>query len=465
MLAALRPQSPATGGKLADALMITEDDESVTSTQSLLYSAESDVTIERVRALVRQVGPESPTVEYKEQMADTIAKGVAALANTYGGLLLVGVSDGRIVKGVKEKTIESVAEHCAAKIEPPWVPEIIPVPLGGSDLYVLVLRVVPGRHPRPLLVDGVAYVRHQNTSHPADWQRLRDLFTESSVVNHDDAWTIRRPDVPRGADGTSDDTVDFVLRSGLDFAVAREAKWRPLPERTVDAFTDALNQSPLNSVLRSLSLGNARSGGLNPFHREGLNRSRTVRLAWWGVPDGWPTDTPAPVEASARLEVPGGYGQTAQNLQVEIDVVVRCSALAKIAHQRSTGGQGIQPRWRVTAEQLGRLIDAMLATLTGKGVVGPLADLAGIDVEAVPQPHILHMVTGRPVAEVLDITGLRLIPDGGVSMGAHLLADPALDLADDDRREQVRTWLAQIALDAGLLGMEQVLDRLAAANV
>lgn len=107
----------------------------------------------------------------------------------------------------------------------------------------------------------------------------------------------------------------------------------------------------------------------------------------------------------------------------------------------------------------------MLATLTGKGVVGPLADLAGIDVEAVPQPHILHMVTGRPVAEVLDITGLRLIPDGGVSMGAHLLADPALDLADDDRREQVRTWLAQIALDAGLLGMEQVLDRLAAANV
>jgi Schlafen, AlbA_2 len=454
--------------ELTDTLMITEDDEPVTSTQSLLYSAESDVTIERVRALVRQVGPESPTVEYKGQMADTIAKGVAALANTYGGLLLVGVTDGRVVKGVKEKAIESVAEHCAAKIEPPWVPEIIPVPLGqGSDLYVLMLRVVPGSHPRPLLVDGVAYVRHQNTSHPADWQRLRDLFTESSAASQDDAWTIRRPDMPRGADGTSDETVDFVLRSGLDFAVAREAKWRPLAERTVTAFTDALNQSPLNSVLRSLSLGNARSGGLNPFHRQGLNRSRTVRLAWWGVPDGWPADTPAPVEASARLEVPGGYGQTAQNLQVEIDVVVRCSAVAKVAHQGSAAGQQIQlPRWRVTAQQLGRLIDAMLATLTGKDVAGPLADLAGIAVEAVPQPHILHMVTGQPVTEVLDTTGLHLIPDGGISMGAHLLADPALDLAaNDDRRDQVRTWLAQIALDAGLLGMEQVLERLAATNV
>jgi len=110
-------------------------------------------------------------------MCDTIARGVASLGNTFGGLLLVGVTDDRIVRGVKEKTIESAADHCAAKIEPPWVPEIIAVPLGqGSDLYVLVLRVVPSHHPRPLLVDGVAYIRHQNTTHPADCQRLHDLF-------------------------------------------------------------------------------------------------------------------------------------------------------------------------------------------------------------------------------------------------------------------------------------------------
>jgi predicted HTH transcriptional regulator len=173
----------------------SEDDGLVTSPQSLLYAAPSDITIDRVRALVKQIGPESPTIEYKEQMADTIARGVAALANTYGGLLLVGVTDGRIVKGVKEKAIESVAEHCAAKIEPPWVPEIVPVPLGqGSDLYVLVLRVVPGRHPRPLLIDGVAYVRHQNTSHPADWQRLRELFTEGAAARQDDVWDLPCPE-------------------------------------------------------------------------------------------------------------------------------------------------------------------------------------------------------------------------------------------------------------------------------
>ena len=71
----------------------------------------------------------------------------------------------------------------------------------------------------------------------------------------------------------------------------------------------------------------------------------------------------------------------------------------------------------------------------------------------------MHMVTARPVTEVLDTTGLTPIPSAGNSMGAHLLADPALDLTDDkDREEQVRRWLAQIALDAGLTGMEQALE-------
>ena len=82
----------------------------------------------------------------------------------------------------------------------------------GSDLYVLVLRVVPGHHPRPLLVDGIVYIRHQNTTHPADWQRLHDLFAESAAARQDDLWNLHAPDLPRGSDGASDGTVDFVLR-------------------------------------------------------------------------------------------------------------------------------------------------------------------------------------------------------------------------------------------------------------
>ena len=35
-------------------------------------------------------------------MTDTIARGVAALGNTYAGLLLFGVSDDRVVRGQGE---------------------------------------------------------------------------------------------------------------------------------------------------------------------------------------------------------------------------------------------------------------------------------------------------------------------------------------------------------------------------
>jgi hypothetical protein len=110
---------------------------------------------------------------------------------------------------------------------------------------------------------------------------------------------------------------------------------------------------------------------------------------------------------------------------------------------------------------LAELLDAVVATLAGLEVVSPLADLAQIDPVAVPQPRVLHFVTERPVPDVLETTGLRPIPDAGVSRGAHLLADPALDLSDPtDRQEQVGAWLVQLALDAGLLGMEQLLERL-----
>ncbi|MBF9071733.1 AlbA family DNA-binding domain-containing protein [Streptacidiphilus fuscans] len=432
----------------------------VVSTLSLLHAAPSEFTIERVRALVRQVGPEAPTVEYKEKMADTVARGVAALANTYGGLLLIGVTDDtRLVKGVKEKTIDSVADHCHAKIEPPWVPEIIPVPLGqGSDLYVLVLRIVPGLHPRPLLVDGVAYVRDHSTTHAANWHTLKELFAETASAQ-EPAWNLHAPDLPQSPQGGPDPTVDFVIRTGLNFPVSAEALWRPLSEPTVDAFTASLNTSRLNSVLRGLSMGPAWNGGLSPFERWGFNRSRDVQLRWSAVPERWPTDTEPPVQAVARLQIPGAYGQHDQRLKVELDVIARTSDMTDVLQR---GLRHIEPaRERISVHRLAGVVDAMVEALVHPSIVEPLAELAAIDPLAVPQPRNVHIRTGRQVSEVLDTSALTPIPNAGGSQGAHLLVDPALDLADPTERwRQVTLWMEQAALDAGLLGMEAVLKGL-----
>ena len=75
------------------------------------------------------------------------------------------------------------------------------------------------------------------------------------------------------------------------------------------------------------------------------------------------------------------------------------------------------------------------------------------------QPRVLHLTSGPPFTELLP--QLPRILGGGEFHGAHLLADPALDLSSPtDRAEQVDLWLSQFGSDAGLLGMENLNDQM-----
>ena len=68
-------------------------------------------------------------------------------------------------------------------------------------------------------------------------------------------------------------------------------------------------------------------------------------------------------------------------------------------------------------------------------------------------------VTGPVVSDLLYPERLTHLPDAGPSHGANLLANPTLDLAAaGGRRAQLDDWLQQTALDAGLSGMENLLD-------
>ncbi|MBE1537064.1 AlbA family DNA-binding domain-containing protein [Actinomadura algeriensis] len=414
--------------------------------EALLHCTPSQVTLDQLRRLVSLVGPEAPTVEYKANMSSTLAKGVAALANTYGGLLLVGVTDERQIVGVKEKTIESVSQHCHSTLEPPWAPEIIPVSMDDdSGKFLLVLRVVPGMAPRPLLFNGAAPIRNHNTTYNANWQQLATLFTEESTVYQADPWSIKSPDIRRDH-GQREDIYDLVIRTGLDIAIDPRARWRPLREDDVDQLAEALNQSALHDELVHLT-GPHRI--IEPFHRRGHNQSHAVRLHWRGFIKAQPKKIEA-IEAILSADIPGGYGQTASRLLVHLDVLTRFEATSILSKAETD--------WRMTAIKLGRLIEAMIGSLVNQSVVGSLANLAHIHALAVPQPRVFHIRSVGPIAETIDLDSLERIPGANTSYGAHLLADPAFDLADaGDRHAQVKTWLVQTAMDAGLLGMEQLL--------
>jgi hypothetical protein len=257
---------------------------------------------------------------------------------------------------------------------------------------------------------------------------------------------VTAPELPTDQDGSP--AADFVIRSGLVLPVGEVATWRPLSERSVGLLAAALNTSPLTDVLGWWT-GNLGITGVNPFHRSGFNRARHARLAWQAVTDREPRH---PFEAVAVADLPGRYGAPGTTLQFTLDMIVRVRAF--LAASGAPGAANV----RLAVPDLYRTLDALLATLIGNDVVRLLADLAGIDPVVVPQPGSLFFQTGPEVGELLYPDGLTPIEGAGPSHGAQVLANPGLDLANPaERQTQLDDWLQQIALDAGLRGMESLL--------
>ncbi len=235
----------------------------MTSAASLFASRPADVTLERIRALVAIGQPESLTLEYKEKYTPKVPVSVAAMANSYGGLILVGVTersvDDRII-GVPEDTIVQIVNGCRQTLEPPWEPEIIPVPLPETDgRMILVVRVDPAKASRPLLVQGAAPIRLHGRNAVADRAGLARLINEAASQPVAAGLRLPLPDLPMDDQGQP--SADFLVRTGMFVPVDASATWRPLSERSVQAFADALNNSPLHRTLFRWCAAGTEDGG------------------------------------------------------------------------------------------------------------------------------------------------------------------------------------------------------------
>jgi hypothetical protein len=240
-----------------------------------------------------------------------------------------------------------------------------------------------------------------------------------------------------------------MIRSGLVLAVAEHRSWRPLADGRVDALAAALDNSPAGAQLRMWS-GVLGATGFSLFHREGFNRARHARLVSGAV--GGSQEVPHPIEAIAEINLPDRYGSPNSNLTFTLDFIVQARLAYAAAQFPAPFG------WRLGVSQLFGILDSFLCSLTDDVIVQLLAELAGVDGEIVGQPTMLYFATGPLVGDLLDLHGLAPIPDAGFSGGANLYSDPSLDLRDPkERRQQAVTWLEQIALDAGLRGMERVI--------
>lgn len=136
--------------------------------------------------LIRQMIEEGETdrVEFKRQFTtlDKMARELSALANTAGGVMLIGVSDHGEILGVHgpDQVRQQVDDTCAYHVDPPLGVESLTVELAGKALVVVT---VPNSLTKPhqLLGEtrlaGQVYLRHHSFTVPASADMIKVLMT------------------------------------------------------------------------------------------------------------------------------------------------------------------------------------------------------------------------------------------------------------------------------------------------
>ncbi|MEW2172616.1 ATP-binding protein [Streptomyces sp. NPDC007027] len=193
---------------------------------------------------------ESLTLEFKREYSKSLVTTIAAMANTYGGMILVGINDKvepgteRVVGVDAQDTIDKTASGCREKFEPPWEPTFIPVPFDdGSGRSVVVIRVDTNVAPRPLLIDLKAPIRLSGQNSTADRDRFLKLAREEpSAGVLPTGQNVMSPNLDRDNEGNP--VADFILRTGINLPMGEAGAWRPLSERSVAALAQALNTRP-----------------------------------------------------------------------------------------------------------------------------------------------------------------------------------------------------------------------------
>jgi hypothetical protein len=111
---------------------------------------------------------ESAALDYKEEIPKDIEKTVAAMANTLGGIIIVGVAEDNEAKPVLPVTgmamrrglVEQITSKCVDNIYPPVVPEAQPVLNEAGDRAFVILRIAQSREaPHAISGNTRVYIR------------------------------------------------------------------------------------------------------------------------------------------------------------------------------------------------------------------------------------------------------------------------------------------------------------------
>lgn len=147
-----------------------------------LYSKPiADISWEDVAQFCERKIVENSYLDYKKEFPKDLAKTIAAMANTIGGIVLIGVDETDIgspilpIEGIKtERGLEErVLNLVLDAISPPVIPEVTACSNPVGDRTVVVVRIPQSEHaPHALHSNTAVYIRTGKRNNPEDFADL-----------------------------------------------------------------------------------------------------------------------------------------------------------------------------------------------------------------------------------------------------------------------------------------------------
>ena len=133
-----------------------------------------DMTTDEILEIIKN--GEGQEVEFKEGVeANKLAKEFVAFANTNDGIILIGVDDEGIIKGVNDpKKSEEKIRNIAQENGNPSI-QLETMEYDINNKKILAIFVPQGRHKPYLRNDGKVFVRRGSTSRAADPTEVKEL--------------------------------------------------------------------------------------------------------------------------------------------------------------------------------------------------------------------------------------------------------------------------------------------------
>ncbi len=176
----------------------------------------------------RIVQGENSTTEFKERCDQEAIETAAAFANTNGGIIFIGVSDNKEIRGITigKETLRDVANRISQAIEPRAVMELESANIEGKS--VLLVQITESEI-KPVSVKGICYKRVGNSNRVMSPQEIAQMHLKSvgqtwdqlsvvSAKNHDIdeqkiQWYLTRREASRNVAQPQNMTVPDLLRN------------------------------------------------------------------------------------------------------------------------------------------------------------------------------------------------------------------------------------------------------------